>query len=371
MRLPASTVALLLLVAPGAAVAAADIELRTTAGDRLYGQVISQDGDVITINHIVWTRGGMLQGPLTIHKDHILEIEAADSLPALYAKHAKAATDSYPAQYALAKWCFERGLADQAFATAKRLYDDDPSDEVTQELIKNFGFVLDHGAWVKEADYAKAHGLVAFEGRLLTPDQIALRKADYKAKAALDEAVSHQHSLDSATTMDQHRLTEATQHLTVLSQEEAAARAALGGGNQGNGNQGNGRRNGGGGQNGNNANNGNPLQLQSQSEADLEGIQLDYEKRKAAQKTVIENDKKELEKATTDAAANKDALEKATTDAAAAHKAWIDCLPKDDPDVKAYAAAQAAQAAGEGGDKKPEAAGKAAPGKAMPKTDGN
>ncbi len=371
MRPIARAAALLLAIAPSASLAAADVELRTANGDRLYGQVISQDNGSITINHIVWTRGGMLQGPLTIQRDHIIENEPADSLPALYARHAKAAKDSYASQYALAKWCFERGLIDQAFATAHKLYTDDPSDEVTQELIKGFGYVLDNGAWIKEADYAKSHGLTAFEGRLLTPEQIAARKADLKAALARDEAESHQHQLDSMVLSDTRRLKEAKDKLTELSKEEAEQRAALsgGGGNQG-GRRGGG--NGGGGGGGNQNGNGNPMQLQTQSQADLESIELDYENKTAAQKKAIETDQKELDAAKTAADGNKDDLTKATADAETAHKAWIDCLPKDDPDVKAYAALQAQKAAAtDTNDKDGKPSPKSSAGKAMPAAAGD
>jgi hypothetical protein len=368
MRPIARAAALLLAIAPSASLAAADVELRTANGDRLYGQVISEDNGSITINHIVWTRGGMLQGPLTIQRDHIIENEPADSLPALYAKHAKAAKDNYASQYALAKWCFERGLSDQAFATAQKLYADDPSDEVTQELIKGFGYVLDNGAWIKEADYAKAHGLTAYEGRLLTPDQITARKADLKAALARDEAESHQHQLDSMVLSDTRRLKEAKDKLTELSKEEAEQRAALGGGGGGGG----GGRRGGGGGNGNQNGNGNPMQLQTQSQADLESIELDYQNKKAAQKKAIDTDQKELDAAKQAADGNKDDLTKAIADADAAHKAWIDCLPKDDPDVKAYEALQAQKAtAADAADKDGKAPAKASAGKAMPTAAGD
>ncbi len=95
-------------------------------------------------------------------------------------------TSSKPTR--LARWCFERGLNDQAFEHAKRLYDDDPTDKVTGELLTTFGYVLDGTTWVKEAEYAKTHGMVIFEGRLQTPEQVDLRRKDAKADLERSEA---------------------------------------------------------------------------------------------------------------------------------------------------------------------------------------
>jgi hypothetical protein len=181
-----ATVAGLVLLSLGVRLSAAEVEIHLKNGERLYGDLISQDNDQISINHKVWTRGGLMQGPMTVFRTTVLDMVPADDLMALYSKRDKAATDAYDQQYSLARWCFERGLQQQAFDHAKRLYEDDPSDQVTQELITTFGYVLDNGTWVKEADYAKSHGLVNFEGRLVTPAQVDLRRKDMKADLEKD-----------------------------------------------------------------------------------------------------------------------------------------------------------------------------------------
>lgn len=333
---------------------ATEVEIHYRDGQRYYGDLISQDADVVSITWKQWTRGGMVEAPLTLHRDRIVEIENADSLPQLYEKHRKAAGSSYAGQYALSRWCFERGLTEQALRHAQRLYDDNPDDDVVRELFATYGYVLDQGKWVKEADYAKAHGLVIFEGRLLTPEQVAARRADSRAALALQEAVSHHHSLESLLANAQRRVKELQDRMTALKKQEAQEKSALQ--QQANPN-GNGRR----WQGGQNTQQ-QPTAQQTQAQADLAALEQDYQGHIDELKKSIDYNQKELTEDQTNLTADEAVVAAAQKAATDAHAAWLATLPpeeraKEDPASASTSSASIAHPADAAGTPAKSAAG--------------
>jgi hypothetical protein len=213
--------ALLVLAALAPWAAAGDVEVHLVNGDRLYGELVSDTPQTVTINRKIWTRNGQIGGKAELSRERVAQIEPVTSLEDLYTRHAAETGDTFDAQYTLARWCYERSLQDHAFVHAKRLYDRDHSDEITKQLLQEIGYVLDDdGTWLKEADYAQKHGMVVYEGKLMTPQQVELRKASAKADLDRDAAVSKSHALDGSAALADKRVKEAQDRVDRLKQDE-------------------------------------------------------------------------------------------------------------------------------------------------------
>jgi hypothetical protein len=318
----------LLLIATVTPARAGDVEMRLTTGERVFGELISDTPDSVTINRKVWTKNGLIAGRADYAHGRIAAMEPVASLDDLYAKHSAEVPDTYDGQFSLAKWCADRGLHDQAFATAKKLYDRDPSDQVTKDLLGELGYVFDGGQWVKESDYAAKHGLVIYDGKMLTPEQVELRKAAIKADVDRDNAVTAQRSLDGKVAQAEHRVADAKAYLDKLKQQQndykkEEAQSKKNGG----------QRNGGGGGGGGGRNQQGQQQQQNGGvnvDEDYTDLIKQLDKKIADAQKSIDAANKDLATAKDNQAKGKDAVDAAQKAADAAHQAVTDSMPKDD-----------------------------------------
>ena len=218
-----------LMAAP--AMQAGDVEVRLANGDSVFGELIHQDVNEVVINRRHWTHSGMVTGRVTYQHAQVTLVTPVPDLKAFYAAKDKATPDTYDGQYALVKWCQDRGLTDEAFAHAKHLYDRDPSDAITIKLITDLGYVLDHGVWEKDDAFAKSHGLVDYEGRYMLAAEADARKDLIKAVNDDEAAVRRTKSAQAQVDYDQRRQDDSANHLAqvqaeVRAQAQAEAKAA-------------------------------------------------------------------------------------------------------------------------------------------------
>jgi hypothetical protein len=290
---------------------AADVEARLKTGERVFGELLSDDASLVAINRKVWTRNGLIVGRVEYPKKSIDTMETVTSLPDLYQKRAAETPDTFDGQYSLARWCMDRGLQDEAYAHAKKLYDHDPKDEVTRQLLEDLGYVLDDGEWVKRAVYAAKHGMTEYEGKLMTPGQVDLRKAEVKAAYERDAAARKLKVLDNSIAPAEKKITEAGARVDKLRQDLAQCKAdeakAKQGGQGGQGGQGKNKA---------------PVDTST-----FVARQKELDKSIAEAQKNVDAANKNAQKARDDAAAGKIALEKAEAAADAAHKAYVESWP--------------------------------------------
>jgi hypothetical protein len=326
---PYVTLALLALVLSAPA-QAGDVEMRLTTGERVFGELLVQNADAVTINRKVWTKNGLIAGRADYARGRIAAMEPVASLDDLYKKHAAEVPDTYDGQFSLAKWCADRGLQDQAFATAKKLYDRDSSDQVTKDLLGELGYVLDGAQWVKESDYAAKHGLVIYDGKMLTPEQVELRKAAIKADVDHENADVALRSLDGKVAQCEKRVTDAKARIDKLRQQQNDIKKQEGQAKQQRGNQRNGNGNGNGGRGG-----GGQQQQQQQNggvnvDEDYSDLIKQLDKQIAEAQKSVDAANKDLQTAKENQAKGKEADDAAQKAADAAHQAVTDSMPKDD-----------------------------------------
>ncbi|MBA2481927.1 MAG: hypothetical protein H0V44_14775 [Planctomycetes bacterium] len=200
---------------------AGDVEVRLKSGETAFGALISQDDNQVAINRRLWTKNGVLEGTVDYPRNRVLDVVEVPSLTALYQAKAGAAGSEYEVHYALAHWCMDRGLIDQAFVHAKGLYDRDPKDVVTLKLMDEIGYMLVDGAWVTQAENAAKHGLVAYDSTYLTPAEVDLRKTVARTSITQDATESKVKTCENRIETEAKRVKDANARLAKVQADEA------------------------------------------------------------------------------------------------------------------------------------------------------
>ena len=303
----------------GSRLLAENVEVVFTSGERAYGELLSQSAGEVDITRIVYTRSRIITSQASYPGATVAAVIPVPSLLDYYQTRAKTTPDTYADQYALARWCFERGLQDQAFIHAKHLYDQDPTDESSQALLKEIGYVLDDGQWIKEGAYAAKHGLVTFDGHLMTPGQVELRRTDLKDQLLLNNGIEHSLTLANAIVNDQRRIKQEQERMTALEKEIADDKAQNQAANQAAGQ-------------GNRTNRQNQAQQQA---ADPTTDDSDEVAQKKDIQSAIDSATKQLAIDQTAQADFVPVLAKLQSDDASAHQAFVATLPQAEQDQDA------------------------------------
>ena len=156
------TLALALLLATPAA--ADEVEL--SSGTVVEGKVVDQ-GDTIKV-----TRGG---ASAVYPKSMVVRIVPKKTPEDLHEERSKALkADDFDGRLALARWCADQKLPEQARLEFKRAAALRPDHE---EARLGAGFLKLDGKWVPEDEYYAAKGMVKHRGRWVDPQQRDLELA--------------------------------------------------------------------------------------------------------------------------------------------------------------------------------------------------
>lgn len=85
-----------------------------------------------------------------------------------YETRARAAENTVASQWELATWCDQNGLGEQQRKHLQAVIDLDPDHQAARTAL---GYVRHAGHWQKKADWNRAHGLVKYDRRWMTPQQ--------------------------------------------------------------------------------------------------------------------------------------------------------------------------------------------------------
>ena len=162
----------LLLMTVASTVAADDILLKT--GGRLRGKVEKLEGG----GYRLVTDAGTVFEIERRQVDVLVETSAEAER---YAQRRHAAPDTIEAQLALANWCRENGLGDEAARHARRVIELDPANAEARQML-NFRNV--DGEWMTREQVMQSRGMVWYEGKYRTRQEIAIRERNEKLKQA-------------------------------------------------------------------------------------------------------------------------------------------------------------------------------------------
>lgn len=161
-----------LLVLSTSAAAADELVLKT--GGRISGQIKRMDEG----GYRLTTAAGTV---LLIERHQVDKLIESSAEEQSYAERAHAAPDTVEAQMALAHWCREHNLAREASRHAERVIELDPANAMARQML-NFRNV--DGEWKTREQVMTERGLVWFEGKYRTRQEIAIRERNEKLKQA-------------------------------------------------------------------------------------------------------------------------------------------------------------------------------------------
>ncbi len=153
----------------GAAVRARGDVLELKDGGQIVGEIAerTEDGD-----YVVRTADGV---EATIAQAQVQRLVLQNETTAEYERRSRTIPDSADAHRELAEWCRQHELADEADHHLQRVVELDPTDE---DARRSLGFQRVGDRWMNRDELMTARGLVFFEGKWRTPQDVAVRQRD-------------------------------------------------------------------------------------------------------------------------------------------------------------------------------------------------
>jgi hypothetical protein len=144
-------------------------------GGRLEGKVIpSEDSDKSTF--VIELAGG---GRLTIARSQVARIDTTTDAEAEYQKLAHSSPDTIESHEKLAEWCRQHKLQHEYQQHLERILELDPNHAGARTAL---GFRQKDGQWMNRDDVMAARGLVMYEGKYVTPQQVELLEEQKKSR---------------------------------------------------------------------------------------------------------------------------------------------------------------------------------------------
>jgi hypothetical protein len=156
------------------AAARADV-FELTGGGRLEGKLLPAD-DASKLNCTIELSAG---GRVTIARSQVAKIDTVTDAVAEYQKLARTSPDTVEAHWQLAEWCREHKLRDERRQHLDRILELNPNHADARAAL---GFHQKDGQWMNRDDVMASRGLVLFDGKYVTPQQVELLKQQKEAR---------------------------------------------------------------------------------------------------------------------------------------------------------------------------------------------
>lgn len=120
-------------------------------------------------------------GRIVLDRDRVSRAVAETPAQVEYRRRSPSVSDTVEAQFALANWCRDNGVADGMRRHLRRVLELDPEHAEARMLL---GYQQVDGQWMTRDDVLAARGLVRWKGEYRTPQEVALLEQGAKAEAA-------------------------------------------------------------------------------------------------------------------------------------------------------------------------------------------
>jgi hypothetical protein len=219
-----------LLFTISAAHAADQVQLKMVSGEVIAGEIVSEDDKQITLKRVMAGKKGPMTVTMSYEREKIAEVVAMPSAKDEYVKKAAAAGATAKDQLALARWCQENNLSEQAIEHAKKAAALDVTDTASRDFLGGLGQYELDGKWLNEADYMAATGKVKYGGKLVTAKEAEELKLKAVEKEAADELESKGNriaSIDKRLAANQQDSAELDAKIKKLNDEMTSAEASV------------------------------------------------------------------------------------------------------------------------------------------------
>jgi hypothetical protein len=146
-----------------------------SSGGRIEGKMAPSD-EANKTSFTIELAGG---GHMTVSRSQITKIQPASDVDAEYEKLAHTSPDTADAHWRLAEWCREHKLRDERRQQLDRILELNPNHVEARAAL---GFQQKNGQWMNRDDVMAARGLVLFDGKYVTPQQVELLKQHKESK---------------------------------------------------------------------------------------------------------------------------------------------------------------------------------------------
>ena len=146
-----------------------------TNGGHLEGKLLPSD-DASKLNCTIELSTG---GRVTIARSQIAKIDTVTDAVAEYQKLARTSPDTVDGHWNLSEWCREHKLRDERRQHLDRVIELNPNHADARAAL---GFHQKNGQWMNRDDVMASRGLVLFDGKYVTPQQVELLKQQKESK---------------------------------------------------------------------------------------------------------------------------------------------------------------------------------------------
>lgn len=219
----ASLVSVLALATALPLAAAQQVELHLRTGAVVKGELVSEDNDKVVVKSTtVGKSGKAMSMSMPYKRADIAELIPLADAETVYQTKMKAATTASDF-LALAQWCREQSMNDQAVEHAKKSVALDAKQDAARALLGELGWVEVEGKWMKEADALAAQGKVRFQGKIMTLAEAEALKTSTQKQAAADDKAGTVAAIDRQLEDLQKRSAQTDASLAKANSDLAAA----------------------------------------------------------------------------------------------------------------------------------------------------
>lgn len=183
------------------------IEVHLRSGETVLGLLVGEDAQSVTVRRSLRSRSGTATADIPYQRADIDEVL---DLTQTYQARVTQAGHGVDAQLALAHWCVERELADQAATHAIAAVTSDRQNEDGRVLLAKLGYILVGSAWVKEDDYLDRHGLARYLDKIYSiADKqriVTAHAAQVAAETTLNDKKTLLDRIQASIALDQKSL---------------------------------------------------------------------------------------------------------------------------------------------------------------------
>jgi hypothetical protein len=180
------------------------VEVRLLSGETVLGLLVGEDAQSVTVRRSMRSRSGTATADILYQRSDIDEV--VDINQAYEEKAAHAGT-SLTAQLALAHWCVERELNDQAAIHAIAAMAIERGNDDGRALLVKLGYIQVERKWVKEDDYLDSHGLARYLDKIYSiADKqriVTVHAAEVAAEAQLADKQNLLDRIQASIALDQ------------------------------------------------------------------------------------------------------------------------------------------------------------------------
>ena len=206
---------------------AQQVEIQLRSGQKVTGELISEDANHVVIKTTTIGKTGRAMSMTGDYKRaEILELIHLADLEQTYA-HRAATSKTADEHSALATWCREHAMLDQAVEQAKHALALNKDQTTAATLMTDLGWVQTDGKWLKEVDLLASQGKVRYQGKVMTLEEAKTAKALEKQQQTLKEAQQAIDDKTSALAKLDHQIEELPKRPAQIETEIANDTAAM------------------------------------------------------------------------------------------------------------------------------------------------